>query len=68
MCDGDRMSIESCPGGTVWDDVNKACSWPDMDDNRALVVPDVRPNGYSSGYSAEPIRSMIPISLPKSGY
>ena len=29
MCDGDRMSVESCPGGTVWDDIEKACSWPD---------------------------------------
>jgi hypothetical protein len=30
MCDGERMFIESCPGGTIWDDVNKACVWPDM--------------------------------------
>jgi hypothetical protein len=30
MCDGERMFVESCPGGTVWDDVNKACVWPDM--------------------------------------
>jgi hypothetical protein len=30
MCDGERMHIESCPGGTVWDDLNKACVWPDM--------------------------------------
>jgi len=30
MCDGERMFVESCPGGTGWDDVNKACVWPDM--------------------------------------
>jgi hypothetical protein len=24
------MFVESCPGGTVWDDLNKACVWPDM--------------------------------------
>lgn len=30
MCDGESMFIESCPGGTVWDDLNKACVWPDM--------------------------------------
>jgi len=30
MCDGERMFVESCPGGTVWDDLNKACVWPDM--------------------------------------
>jgi hypothetical protein len=30
MCDGERMFLESCPGGTVWDDLNKACTWPDM--------------------------------------
>jgi hypothetical protein len=30
MCDGERMFIESCPGGTVWDDLNKACVWPDL--------------------------------------
>jgi len=30
MCDGERMFVESCPGGTIWDDANKACVWPDM--------------------------------------
>jgi hypothetical protein len=30
MCDGERLFVESCPGGTVWDDLNKACVWPDM--------------------------------------
>jgi hypothetical protein len=30
MCDGELMFVESCPGGTIWDDLNKACVWPDM--------------------------------------
>lgn len=30
MCDGEFMFVESCPGGTVWDDLRKACAWPDM--------------------------------------
>jgi hypothetical protein len=30
MCDGEYMFVESCPGGTIWDDLNKACVWPDM--------------------------------------
>jgi hypothetical protein len=30
MCDGELMYVESCPGGTVWDELNKACVWPDM--------------------------------------
>ncbi|UJR10811.1 hypothetical protein I4U23_014998 [Adineta vaga] len=30
MCDGERMFVESCPGGTIWEDSSKACVWPDM--------------------------------------
>ncbi|CAF1621643.1 unnamed protein product [Adineta ricciae] len=30
MCDGERMFVESCPGGTIWEDANKACVWPDL--------------------------------------
>jgi len=30
MCDDELMLIGSCPGGTIWDDLNKACVWPDM--------------------------------------
>jgi hypothetical protein len=30
MCNGGLMHLESCPGGTKWDVLSKACSWPDM--------------------------------------
>jgi hypothetical protein len=30
MCDTDRLFVQSCPGGTVWDNINKACVWPEM--------------------------------------
>ena len=30
MCDNEFMFVESCPGGTIWDDIEKACSWPDQ--------------------------------------
>jgi hypothetical protein len=30
MCDGESMFIESCPGGTAWDNGHVACIWPDM--------------------------------------
>jgi len=30
MCDGERAFYESCPGGTIWHDLTKACVWPDM--------------------------------------
>jgi len=30
MCDGESMFVESCPGGTIWDDLNKSCVWPDL--------------------------------------
>jgi hypothetical protein len=36
MCYGEDMFVESCPGGTIWDDVNKACTWPDMQTNAQL--------------------------------
>jgi hypothetical protein len=54
MCDGERMFIESCPGGTVWDNFNKACVWPDMQidvttigERRSLFEDR---SGYGSGY------------------
>ncbi|CAF1445127.1 unnamed protein product [Adineta ricciae] len=30
MCDGENTWVESCPGGTIWDQLNVACVWPDM--------------------------------------
>jgi hypothetical protein len=47
MCDGERMFVESCPGGTIWDDVNKACVWPDM---QAAPQQD---QGYGSSYGQQ---------------
>jgi len=45
MCDGEAMFIESCPGGTVWDDVNRACVWPDM--QGVVAVPYAEPTTTS---------------------
>jgi len=56
MCDGERMFIESCPGGTVWDNFNKACVWPDMQidvstfGERRSLFEDRSVSGYGSGY------------------
>jgi len=44
MCDGERMFIESCPGGTIWDDSHKACTWPDVQ----IMLPVVEPKVLSS--------------------
>ena len=41
MCDGEFMFVESCPGGTVWDDFKKACVWPDMR-NYANILSSVQ--------------------------
>jgi len=30
ICDGEQMFIQSCPGSTVWNDLNKTCVWPEM--------------------------------------
>jgi len=66
MCDGERMFVESCPGGTVWDDMNKACVWPDM---RGVVAgvqqqdqPTTQGQGYSqqSGYSTYGQKARVP--------
>jgi hypothetical protein len=47
MCDGERMHVESCPGGTIWDDLNKACTWPDM--QGVIGVPQKEQTGYGYG-------------------
>jgi hypothetical protein len=47
LCDGEQMSPESCPGGTVWDDRVEACVWPDLLENRDLVADKGQQYGYS---------------------
>ncbi|UJR34997.1 hypothetical protein I4U23_027773 [Adineta vaga] len=49
MCNGDLMFVESCPGGTVWDDLNKACVWPDM---QGLSFEDQTPKVPAYGASS----------------
>jgi len=44
LCDGEAMSPESCPGGTVWDDLPKACVWPDMQAVAAVVSYTEQPH------------------------
>ncbi|CAF1389034.1 unnamed protein product [Adineta ricciae] len=67
MCNGDLMYIETCPGGTVWDDLNKACVWPDM---QGLSFEDQTPQVPSYGqssYGSVP-RSMTPqADVPQYG-
>jgi hypothetical protein len=48
MCDGELMFVESCPGGTVWDDLNKACVWPDMQGIVSASFADQSPQGLFS--------------------
>jgi hypothetical protein len=31
-CNGEKMYVHSCPGGTIWSEFNKVCVWPDMQD------------------------------------
>jgi hypothetical protein len=50
MCDGDRLFIESCPGGTNWEDPSKACIWPDMEERVPLPQRDLQQTGYGSSY------------------
>jgi len=66
MCDGERMFVESCPGGTIWDDSVKACVWPDMIGfNTVTPVLDQLPasSGYSYG-KPEPVPAPVPLPRP----
>jgi len=80
MCDGELMFVESCPGGTVWDDLNKACVWPDMQGVVAASFADQSQQGYGqsssygqpSSYGQQRMMfnqptygSQIPVELPK---
>jgi len=59
MCDGERMHVESCPGGTIWDDLNKACTWPDM--QGVIGVPQLdQPSGYGQTTSYGQTRTITP--------
>jgi len=60
MCDGESMFIESCPGGTIWDDLNKACVWPDMQGVVGATLHDQRP---MSSYGTQ--RSMTMTVRPQ---
>lgn len=58
MCSGELMYVESCPGGTVWDDLNKACVWPDM---QGLSFEDQTPKVQAYGASSY---NTVPRTLP----
>jgi len=45
-CDGELMFVESCAGGTVWDESRQTCDWPD----KTIVIPKVLET-KSYGYS-----------------
>jgi hypothetical protein len=76
MCDGERMFVESCPGGTIWDDGNKACVWPDLQGVPLPTFPQQDQGGYGSvkSYSSRPVQldqslvssySQAPIQLDR---
>ncbi|CAF4469699.1 unnamed protein product, partial [Adineta steineri] len=48
MCDGDYMHVESCPGGTVWDDLNKSCVWTGMEGIIAPAEEQTKSVSYDS--------------------
>lgn len=59
MCDGERMFIESCPGGTIWENMSKACVWPDMVDTIGSSRNIISTEDYS--YSQPKV---LPKTLP----
>jgi len=61
MCDGESMFVESCPGGTVWDDLNKACVWPDMQGvvGTSMADQSQQQQGYGQQLSYGQQRSML---------
>jgi len=64
MCDGERMFVESCPGGTLWDDLNKACVWPDMQSSYSQL--DQRQNYGQSLYGQQ--QTIIPKPILSDQY
>jgi hypothetical protein len=65
ICDGERMFIESCPGGTIWDDLNKACVWPDMQFVVGPILSDQSQHRSSYGQSSYGEKSTM---LPQPTY
>jgi hypothetical protein len=70
MCDGESMFVESCPGGTVWDDLNKACVWPDMKGLVSTQLADQKSQvtGYGQQQQQEqqrPIQSSYGSQIPR---
>jgi hypothetical protein len=63
MCDGERMFIESCPGGTMWHSLHKVCVWPGMETTRGMLVSDslIQPGYGKSGYSTPMMPSREPV-------
>jgi hypothetical protein len=59
MCDGERTWIQSCPKGTVWDDLNKVCVWPEMVGvvHAHLTSDRLLPQTYGQSYGRE--RSLV---------
>ena len=43
LCDGERMFVESCPIGTVWNDKVKTCGWPEMESDTKEAPSDLAP-------------------------
>jgi hypothetical protein len=80
MCDGEYMFVESCPGGTIWDDLNKACVWPDMQGVFGVSSEQFSKTTYGSSYGTTinkptytapvsvPTRSLLDQSRPISSY
>ena len=65
MCDGDRMFIDSCPGGTIWDDLNKACSWPDLQGVVGIAPADEQSGYDASSYGSQIKDTVKPLALPQ---
>jgi hypothetical protein len=71
MCDGELMYVESCPGGTVWDDLNKACVWPDMQGVVGAPLSDQsqqQVTSYTQQYGQKPIIGQQRPVISQSSY
>jgi hypothetical protein len=66
MCDGEQMFVESCPGGTVWDDYNKACVWPDMQGVVGLTLASDQTQQQPQGYGQQSSygQQQRPMNIP----